>query len=421
MNDKERAIAQVPERIQNALGSLMQLHSFFASPVLKRPIILDPTCHTAWTNGVRIGINPEFVTKLPNPQLETTVGHEGVHIMAKHDLRRGDRDPTKWNKAADYEANIILQKAGFEPIEGWLCDMQYDGFCAEEIFDKMPDGDGDGTGDPGNECAGGNEGNSENESEQGDSDGDNDGQGEPKGKPKPFHGNIGEVRDNPGESGKGMTEQERQTAEADRDMENVANYNVAKSAGNLPGGLERFVDHILNPKIAWADLLREHINTKVRDDYSWRRPNRRFVQQGLYMPNLDSNQIGEIGVFMDTSGSVGQDALNQFASEVSSILEELQGVTVHLLPVDYDVHKPQILTQNDLPLKAEISGGGGTSFAKPFDFIEENGIDLKCAVYLTDGWCSHFPDYEPNYPVIWVVTQDDKFDPPFGDVIQVKI
>jgi hypothetical protein len=55
---------------------------------------------------------------------------------------------------------------------------------------------------------------------------------------------------------------------------------------------------------------------------------------------------------------------------------------------------------------------------RPFKWVEENGIDPKCLVYLTDLCCHSFPD-APEYPVLWVT--DSPKTATFGETLRIRI
>jgi predicted metal-dependent peptidase len=64
-----------------------------------------------------------------------------------------------------------------------------------------------------------------------------------------------------------------------------------------------------------------------------------------------------------------------------------------------------------------IKGGGGTSFAPAFEYLNEHH-DIDAAVYLTD-LCSDDFGEEPNYPVLWVSTTDR--DAPWGSICRIQM
>jgi len=70
-----------------------------------------------------------------------------------------------------------------------------------------------------------------------------------------------------------------------------------------------------------TSYLRRFLEQTARNDYSWQVPNRRYIQQGLYLPTLYStSEGGHIVVFVDTSGSIGGEEIAQFAGELSGML-----------------------------------------------------------------------------------------------------
>ena len=71
------------------------------------------------------------------------------------------------------------------------------------------------------------------------------------------------------------------------------------------------------------------------------------------------------------------------------------------------------------PKELEPQGGGGTMFSPVFKWVNKNKPQTKGVVYVTDGYCSDFGP-EPEYPVLWVLTQENQgFQPPFGEVVCV--
>ena len=67
---------------------------------------------TACTNGKRVVYNPEFISGLTDEEMKFLVAHECMHPMLEHNYRRLDRDPKKWNIAADYVINELLVQDG---------------------------------------------------------------------------------------------------------------------------------------------------------------------------------------------------------------------------------------------------------------------------------------------------------------------
>ena len=115
--------------------------------------------------------------------------------------------------------------------------------------------------------------------------------------------------------------------------------HAARMAGKLSGGLERLVGEVLNPKVRWQDLLRDFMTRTTKDDETWRMRNRRF--SSVYLPARYSERMGEIIVIGDTSGSIGDEELNQVGAEVTAISEQLNPERVRMIWADTEVAAEQ--------------------------------------------------------------------------------
>ncbi len=193
----------------------------------------------------------------------------------------------------------------------------------------------------------------------------------------------------------------------------------ARDMGDLPGSLERLVREMLNPKLDWQELLERFISERARDDYSWTPPNKRFLHMDIILPSLSHRKLPEVIVAIDTSGSVTEPEINQFGAEISGILENYD-TTVHVTYCDSIITGAQSFGRHDLPLELVPEGGGGTDYRPVFDWVEREGMDPACLVYLTDMECMHFPEQEPEYPVLWARVGGGGKTPPFGDMIDIR-
>jgi len=365
----------VMNKITKARAGLVLDQPFFGVLTLKLRIKEDPTCETAWTDGTSLGFNPEYIEGLSLPQCKGLLAHEVMHCALAHHVRRGARQSKRWNIAGDYVINALLVSCGFELPKGGLINPAFKDQTTEHVYATLPE--------------------SKDEDQSG---------SDP--------GGCGEVRDAPDGSESGKTE-----AENDWKVTTAQAARVAKSMGNLPDDLERLVGDLLASKVDWREVLRRFISQAAKNDYSWSRPNRRHIAQGLYLPSLYSEAMGELVVAVDTSGSIGQEELDQFASELTSIAEDTEPKAIHVVYCDTSVAHTEQFTKEDLPLQLAAKGGGGTDFRPPFAWVEEQQIQPVCLVYLTDMYCSDFPQ-EPNYPVLWISTSDQT-NAPFGEVIRM--
>lgn len=372
------------KKITKARAGLILDHPFWGSLSLKPELIEDGSCKVGWTDGVKIGYNPDAMEKFTLAQVKTFIAHEaGGHIGLSHHTRMGNRDKRKFNIAADHVVNNILNDCGFEPIDGWLCDPRYKGMSVEQVYSMLPD-----------------------EPESNDKGKDND------------PGGTGEVREYPGKDGGKASPSEIAQAEAEVKVATAQAYAIAKKMGKVPGSLERMVEDLLEAKVPWKEVLRRFIDEIAKNDFTWVRLNRKYLSSGFYLPSLYNQEMRPLVIAVDTSGSVQVDEINQFAAEVSDIVDELK-VDVTVMYCNVRVTRVEEFTPENLPLKLNPIGGGGTSFIPPFLEVDKMGLDPSCLIYLTDGACSRFPE-SPNYPVLWGIIGHRKVRPPFGEVIYLE-
>lgn len=355
---------------------------FYAMQALRLEFSANPAAtKTAVTDGKHLYYNPAFIETLSVDEIKGLIAHEVTHVASLHHTRRQGRDMKRWNMACDYAINPLIEASGLKLPPGGLTDSQFTGKSAEEIFSMLPpppddqdqDGDDEGTPDPG-KCGG--------------------------------------VQDAPVKSESERTQEE---AEVKQSLAQAA--AIAKQQGNLPAHLERLINDILAPAVNWREVLARFCDQITRSDYTWTKPNPRYLHAGLYMPALQSLEVGKFVLLVDTSGSVDEDLLKQFAGEISEIAEAWNvGFTV--LHVDTEVNHVQEFEAGDT---IEPHGGGGTDFRPGFDWIADQDTNPAAVVYFTDGYCNSFPQHAPDYPVLWGVygPMARDFIPPFGEVVPI--
>ncbi len=373
------------KKLTKARTVLVMNHPFWASLALRLPFVAcgDGECATGYTDGTKIAYNPKFIQELTEPEVVSFIAHEVCHPSMLHHLREGSRDHQRWNSACDYAVNEILKQSGFEIPDDWLLDEKYRGMSAESIYpllqEKPPKGWSGGCG-------------------------------------------PGEVRKYPGKGGGEPSQSEIREQEAAWKTAISQAAQIAKARDELPEGLERFVKEILEPKIDWRVVLASYLTDTIDGDYSWKEPNRRYATSGVFLPSIASEPTGSILLLIDTSGSISQDDMKDLASEAQAVMAAYQ-VEMDVVYVDAKFQGSQRFTTGDIPLKLEPKGGGGTDYRPGFAWAEERGLTPACAVYLTDGWCSAFPEQAPAYPVLWVLGgryPAEKFSPPFGEVLKMS-
>ena len=394
-------------KIIAARTALILDQPFFGSLALRLKVQADPSCPTAWVDGRTLGYNPTFVESLGHEELVALVAHEVEHVALGHPWRRGARDHRKFNVACDKAINTHLQEAGFTlPPDAYYAEGDEIGKSAEWIYghmadeqpqpdepgaDEQPDGDGE---------------------EDGDGDG---GDGEDSGKPDP----QGEVRDAPAgpdaDGDPAPTEQEWKEATATATA-------LAKSQGKMPGGLARGIADALKPRVDVRSLLLRFMQERSASDYTWTRPNLRYMAQGVYLPSLQSHQMGEVAVFIDTSGSIDDVALASAKAIVQSVLDECNPSGVSIYFADTGVAHVERLERGDL-LTWKPEGGGGTDFCAVMQAIDDDENRPVCAICISD-LDGTFPAVAPETPTIWLATQErnwmgETVIAPFGETVYV--
>jgi predicted metal-dependent peptidase len=400
-------------RIQKARTTLLLDHPFFGTLLFRLGAQARSSIATMATDGVSLYFNPLFVETLSAAEIAGTLAHEVMHPALQHHTRRGDRNPRRWNIACDYAINPMLLDAGLTLPKDVLIDNRFRGMSAEHIYNLLEEGEQNqsSSSDAGTESqedsadSGG--GSHSSESSSGEEDMD-----DPHAPRTP--GGIGQVLDAPEpESGEAGT-----VAEQVRDWQIAVEQaeNVAKLAGKLPAGVTRSLEAAKSARVDWRELLRRAWSETIPADYSWIRPNRRHVWNGLYLPGVVCEGVGEICIAVDCSGSINARQLGLFEAEVRAILAGQQPRLVHVLYFDTEVQKVETY-QAGQAVKLAPVGGGGTDFRPCFHWLEERGITPQTLVFLTDLW-GRFPSDVPSYPVLWAST--DKREVPFGQVIPME-
>ena len=373
-------------KLSKARANLIMAQPFFGMLAMRMQMIEGAQGGTMETDGANLMFDTPFTNDLPQKQAEGVLGHEVVHMMLKHPIAMRDAIKNGWdqdtiNRAMDYVVNPLVTDCKMELPDGALLDDQYRGKTWQEVYSLLPDQPGGG------KCPGGKPG------------GD---------------GDFGQLVPIPAD----MTAE--QVAELDRAITQATAQaaNACRQAGTLPGVLSDLCDDMFATDVPWQDILRRFMQDSAKDDYSWARPNRRFIAQGLYLPSLHSEGMGEISIAIDTSCSLSKDELKQIAGEVNEIKSTLRPSMVRVIYCDTQVQKViEFGPYEEVQLTAHP--GGGTDFNPPFDHLAEQGITPVCFIYFTDGHCQP-PNTQPDYPVLWAITDTDKYID-WGEVVEISI
>ena len=343
------------------------------------------------TNGDVLIYNPKFVDESTDAELIGCIAHEDMHPALCHHTRIGDdRNKEYWNMAGDIVINNILIDANFILPKDALTNRNMRNLSTEQIYKKIY-------------------------TDKGGSGNKNGISPSPDGK-----WNIGQVF---ASGAKNETEKQKEEADWKISIAQAQKLSEAQQAGDISANMKRLINEVLQPKVPWEVLMEDFVERMASDHHTWSPPNRRVLQQGIYLPSLKSDSLPTIGFATDTSGSISQHQLDQQACEMTNLLQTYQTDLIAIFCDSQITHVEQFTTQ-DLPIKLKLYGGGGTDLRPPFKYIKENNIDISCMIYMTDLICNKFPD-TPEYPTLWINTSPYHNNsyvskPPFGEVIEIN-
>lgn len=343
---------------------------------------VSDTVPTACTNGRDTMYGRDFCDKLTEQELRGVILHENLHKAFQHlttwkDLHK--KNAKLANMACDYVINLMIadsDKDGQDVRlpEGGLLDEKFRGLDAGTVFRMLEQrgGNGGGAGDGGS--------------------GDGD--------------DGFDAHDWEGASG--LTDSEKETLARDVDQ---ALRQGAILAGKMSGNVPREITDALTPKVDWRAAMREFINSVCadKDESSWRRPNRRWISQDIYMPSSVSERVGRILVAVDMSGSIGTEAVAQFLGEVKSICDTVHPEGIDLLYWDTEVCRHEKYDMDSLGsilTSTKPAGGGGTRPSCITRYMRDNKMNVECAVILTDGYVGKDWGGEWPCPTLWGITTD---------------
>ena len=409
------------QRIERAHVQLMKDKDFclFSGVFMIGDVKVSDVVPTAYTNGRDVTYGRAFVEGLDDKELNFVVLHEAMHKAYRHLFvwkKLAQENMMLANMAMDYVINLQLMDYNKPEVLAFprdkqgnrigLLDDQYRGMDTQQVFNILKKEMGDEQGKGGQ--SGGNPG--------GESEDPSGGQKDKKSECLDDHG---------WDEAKEMDEEEKRKLSDEIDQ---ALREGSILAGKMNGTMSREIKDLLTPKVDWREALRNFIKTtmKGRDKSTWRRPNRRFLAQGIIMPSTYSDKVGNITIGIDTSGSINGEALSQFLGEVKSICDEVVPQGIDLLYWDSHVAKHEKYAGSEIDSlvnSTKPAGGGGTSPECVPKYMKEERIEAQCTVMLTDGYfygdgCGDWSGVDS--PVLWCVMGKKDFVPTVGKSVHIS-
>lgn len=362
---------------------------FWGSLTLGTPFVQNDDHNTMATDGQRIYWNADFADKISEPEMQGVIAHEVGHIMLKHcvpitHIDGEDVNPEIQNMAMDYVINAYLIEDGMQLPEGRLYEPQYSGMAWVQVYRILKNMEPD-----------------------------------QRPQPQPWGGDVGQPT---GKDGNPISGSEAEQYSASIDQRVFLAAQGAKSVGKLSGGIAELIARMRRSEVDWRDVLNRFIGGDQPDDYTWRRPQRNaWFNRDLYMPSVSKIGVGDIVVAVDTSGSVSSHELSQFLGELNAISDDHKPQSITVITCDARIQSVTRYEHGDVIEKIECKGRGGTRVTPVFDYIEDECLPVDNMVYLTDMGIHDWPDDHPEYPVLWVSTDERCSDAPFGETTRIQV
>jgi predicted metal-dependent peptidase len=375
------------DKIIVARVGLLLRHPFFGNLATRMGIKeADDWLPTAATDGRNIYFNREFFTPLTVKQVEFVIAHEILHAVFDHMSRREGRDPKVFNIACDFAVNgqIVRDRIGDHNLPDLQIfhDPKYYGWSAEQVYDEIYEKYDeeqlaalgqmlDEHLDP--ENGGGN------------------------GQPKYTKEQLKEIRDE-------MREAVMQAAQA-------------AGAGNVPASIARMIKELTEPKMNWREMLRQQIQSTIKNDYTFMRPNRKGWHMSAILPGTNYDETIDICVAIDMSGSIGDEQAKDFLSEIKGIMEEYKEFKIKLWCFDTSIYNEADFDGYNMDefMDYEPMGGGGTDFDVNYEYMKENNITPKKFIMFTDGYPYGSWGDENYCDSLFIIHGNNTIVPPWGE------
>jgi predicted metal-dependent peptidase len=308
--------------------------------------------------------------------------HEILHVALQHMTRLNGRNPSLWNRAADFVVNLMLKLKGYMLPDGGALDHKYKGMNTEQVYKSIYQKEKDKGNDPDNATFS-------------------------------LSGFGADLDYAPDEDAKDIEKEV-----TDIVMRAATHAKAQNQIGSVPGEILVELEKRVNPKLPWHVIFRNYLQNFVKDDYTWKRPNRRYMPE-FYLPSAYSESLVKFAAAVDSSYSVENHEFTFFVTELDTVKDMYH--PDEFLVIDFDTkikHVHTITPEMNIAKDIKFKGRGGTDIEPLMQWAEEN--DPTVLIVFTDGEF-YLPETKPKCPVIWLIHGDYNFKPEFGTVIRYDI
>ena len=394
MNALEKSI------VETRIGLLRKPNSgFFISSLLSLKTRESTETKTLKLTQVEdkteLHINPEWFCEMSIEQRMTALAHMAVHFSLQHDIRRNFRHPQLYQNACDQVTNNILAQMDFD-MSNEPYDDKYRGLTVENVYEHMAreQRKDSGNGGSGGGGGSGNSGQSGND--------------------------FGNVPNTPSGNGNDLSDAVDQPSTSQsnqRNQQSLQAHKAAKDHSKFGDAFEKLFDEIKESKLDWKTRLHQFANQVVQGGLDYRQFNRRMIPLELYLPATQSDQqIEKITLDFDVSGSVSEEQIQAFLSQIQKIKNDLNPKVLEIITFNHGICEVITLKESDGVSQIKMRTGGGTDLDPVMDYNDENPPEFL--IVFSDLYCDE-RDKTPPYPVIWVCIDNKDAKVNFGEIIHI--
>lgn len=439
--DPAAAAAQAVDKIAAARVWLLKERPFFG--VLARALVVEATLKVPafrLTPDDRLLANALVVLELKFPALCARMAHLCLHAALGAFVRRGTREPLRWNVAHDLAIDPLLRAAGFV-VGATLPALDLPpGASAEEYFGLLDEGirpdDAwcdltDPPPPPDAPPAG-------NFTRQDDGEGNERGEGASSGGDAPNEGDDDGDEEDDDADQDDVDPMEARAREMQWKMRLASALEEeaasgGKTFGETPAWIDELVRATIEPPPSWTADLQRSIAMLARTDRSFLRPSRRQSALAgddgswpdvVSMPGRRIVPAGKLVAVIDTSASIDSATLARFLGSLAAIATSEGFDEVRLIQADAEVTRDETIFAAELFFQeVAISGRGGTAFGPALEMLAAEAkryVERYTVVYLTD-LDGTFPaaGAVKHLDVLWVVPGKAPKTPPFGRLLEM--
>lgn len=359
---------QAMEELTRTRISVMTKSVFYTVVMLGLKYEITEDVPTAGVDGVTAFFNPHYFLKQSEDRKLGLLMHELSHLTYRHSARRGDRTRHRYNVAGDISIDNDLTDMGYDVPDIIKLDPKYLQMSTEEIYKELPE---------------------DIEIEM----------------------RFMDIMPAP----KGMDQEQVDAQISQLIVQAQAVHEMSNKGQKLPGEVTRAIQELLQPRLDPRVLMQKYMTDIAKDNYSWNRPNKRFAPD-LYLPSRHSPTIDHLVTAFDISGSVDDDELREYLTEVEYFRKIFNLKKLTIIGCDDQIREVYNVKPNQNLLNLKFGGGGCTDFAPVFEYLKKKRPTVL--LYYTD-MCSGFDFEVPRFDTIWINTYSSQIAP-FGKTVILR-